>query len=110
MKHIVKISAIAALYCILLASCGKSNEGYFELVGGNKSVDYLEFLSDTTCRFVAPGSIEMIRSYEIVDDTYIVVHVAPMSNGVLQIVDSKTLEGQVPFFEGTWKKTRKTGK
>ena len=107
MKQIVTISALALAICLLLSACSKGITGYFELEGGVKSIDFLEFVSDSTCRFIAPGSMEMVCPYEIVDDSYIVVHVAPMSVGVLNIVNDKTLEGQVPFFEGTWKKVRK---
>lgn len=110
MKHIVKISAVAAAICLLVSSCGNGGSRYYELEGGNKSIDFLEFVSDSTCRFIAPGSMEIVCPYEIVDGAYIVVHVAPMSNGVLQIVDNKTLEGQPPFFEGVWKKARKPAK
>ena len=44
--------------------------------------------------------------YEVRSDGVIVVHISPFSDTHFVRLDARTLEGEVPFFEGTWKKKR----
>lgn len=74
---------------------------HYELVGGNPQIDYLDFLNDTMCRFVAPGSLTMTSRYSKQGDTY-VIQVNPLVNARLYKVDDKTLQGEPPFFDGVW--------
>ena len=87
-------------------SCSRSGRGYYELEGGDKSIDWIEFANDSTIRWVAPGKLAMESIYEE-EDGVITVYVAPFSKGTLHRVDSYTLVGEVPFFEGTWKRKRR---
>lgn len=74
---------------------------HYELVGGNPEIDYLDFLNDTMCRFVAPGSLTMTSRYSKLGDTY-VIQISPLVNARLYKVDDKTLQGEPPFFDGVW--------
>lgn len=89
---------------LAFAACSNGRE-YYELVGGDADIDYLEFLSDSTCLFVAPGPVEMVCPYSEKDGV-ITVRVVGFVNGRLIRQDKQTLKGEAPFFEGIWKKTR----
>lgn len=104
-KKFSKIMPVVLAVAVLV-SCSGRNQVYYVLEGGDEVTDFVEFITDSTCRFYVPGPLETICPYEIQDD-YIIVHVAPMSNGVLHIEEDGSLTGQPPFFEGKWKKKRK---
>lgn len=105
MKKIRTIAIVAAI-ALAACSCSRQDSRYYELVGGDGTTDFLEFLSDSTCRFCLPGPLETVCGYEMQDD-YVIVHIAPLSVGVLKLEDDGSLTGQAPFFEGKWKKSRK---
>lgn len=93
------------LAAAIFASCVRSNSVYYVLEGGDGVTDFVEFITDSTCRFYVPGPLETICPYELRDD-YIIVHVAPMSSGILHIEEDGNLTGQPPFFEGKWIKSK----
>ena len=95
---------LAAAMMFVFVSCVHDKE-YYELVGGDPDIDYLEFLSDSTCLFIAPGPVEMVCPYTEKDGV-ITINVVGFVKGKLTRLDRKTLKGEAPFFEGTWKKTR----
>ena len=35
----------------------------YELVDGNPQIDYIDFLNDTLCRFIAPGPLVLTSHY-----------------------------------------------
>lgn len=74
---------------------------HYELVGGNPQIDYLDFLNDTMCKFVAPGLLTITSHYSKQKDTY-VIQVSPLIKARLYKVDNKTLQGEPPFFDGIW--------
>lgn len=88
---------------MLCLSCTENGSRIYLLEGGDKDVDVLEFVDDSTLRWMAPGSQQMVSNYKESEDGLIVVYVAPFSLGTLHRVDAKTIQGDVPFFEGTWK-------
>ena len=98
-------AALAVLAC-LVSSCRGNDPDYYVLEGGDPAVDWIEFSSDSTIRWVGPGGKPECSPFEIDTSGTIVVHVAPFSTGRLHRLDGRTLRGEVPFFEGTWKKTR----
>lgn len=97
-------ACLAAVSLLALVSCAHDRE-YYELVGGDPDIDYLEFLTDSTCLFVAPGPVEMVCPYTE-NEGVITIQVVGFVKGKLTRLDRKTLKGEAPFFEGTWKKTR----
>jgi len=97
--------AVATL-ALLLSACSGSGTQRYLLEGGDPEVDWVEFAPDSTVLWVAPGGVLERSPYEEGADGTILVHVAPFSSGRLHRVDSRTLRGEVPFFEGTWKKVR----
>lgn len=103
-----RICHLCLIFAVVLAlsSCANSRgKEYYELVGGNPDIDYLEFLDDSTCLFIAPGPVEMTCPY-VEKDGVITVNVIGFVKGRLVRKDKNTLQGEAPFFEGTWKKTR----
>lgn len=97
---------LALISLAFLSSCKPSAE-YYLLEGGEAEIDWIEFVNDSTLRWVGPGPLQLESLYEEDEQGNIVVYVAPFSKGYMTRIDSKTIEGQVPFFEGTWKKSRK---
>lgn len=91
---------------LLAASCTGEQSGYYLLQGGDPSVDWFEFASDSTLRWVGPGGIPEQSRYEESEAGEIVVFTAPFSVGRMHRVDGKTIVGEPPFFEGTWTKTK----
>ncbi|MBO4590747.1 MAG: hypothetical protein J5698_07235 [Bacteroidaceae bacterium] len=104
-NRICNLCLLGALALALLSCLNGSDKEYYELVGGNPDIDFLEFLGDSTCLFVAPGPVEMTCPY-VEKDGVITVSVIGFVKGKLYREDKNTLRGEAPFFEGTWKKTR----
>ena len=104
-----RLFAVLLLAAVCATACTTSPVPYYELEGGDPEFDFIYFPTDSTCRFMDPNIQLTEYPYEIVsvdEGDYIVVHVAPYSQGVLKIIDEKTMEGSAPFFEGIWKKVR----
>lgn len=90
---------------LLVVSCNGDKSEYYFLQGGDPAVDWFEFASDSTILWVGPGGVSEQSRYEENETGEIVVHTAPFSVGRMRRVDGKTIEGEPPFFEGTWKKS-----
>ena len=90
---------------LLVVSCNGDKSEYDFLQGGDPAVDWFEFASDSTILWVGPGGVSEQSRYEENETGEIVVHTAPFSVGRMRRVDGKTIEGEPPFFEGTWKKS-----
>jgi len=91
---------------LLSASCSGDKSEYYLLQGGDPAVDWFEFASDSTIRWVGPGGVPEQSRYEESEAGEIVVFTAPFSVGRMRRVDGKTIAGEPPFFEGTWKRTK----
>ena len=48
---------------LLIAGCKQQKTIRYELVDGNPQIDYIDFLNDTLCRFVAPGPLVLTSHY-----------------------------------------------
>lgn len=97
---------ILGLLLVLAASSCRPSAEYYVLEGGDPNIDWFEFVNDSTINWVGPGPLSLQSIYEEDSEGNIVVYVAPYSKGYMKRIDSRTIEGQVPFFEGTWKKSR----
>ena len=64
----IRIITILASLALVLCSCNRQESRYYELVGGDGTTDFLEFLSDSTCRFCLPGPLETVCKYEMQND------------------------------------------
>lgn len=93
-------SLFTLLAGITLAGCSEGIERY-EQVGGDPNVDFIEFVNDSTVHFMAPGMISTNSKYTE-EKGEITIFIAPMVQARLHRLDSKTLQGEVPFFEGKW--------
>lgn len=102
----IKKLLFAAAIILLTASCSGSKREYYRLEGGDPNIDWFEFINDSTIRWVAPGPMPMESRYEETENGDIIVYTAPFSKGTMHRINSRTIEGDVPFFEGTWKKSR----
>ena len=105
----IRLFAVLLLAAIFSTACVNSPVPYYELKGGNPDFDFIYFPTDSTCRFIDPNmqlTEYPCETVSVDEGDYIVVHVAPYSQGVLKIIDKRTLEGSAPFFEGIWKKSR----
>lgn len=96
--------SLAVVLC--LAACSRPDGTYYELAGGDKAVDWIEFVGDNTLRWMGPGS-QIIESSYVEVDSIIVVETAPLSRGFLRRQPDGTLTGEEPFFEGVWKPATK---
>lgn len=103
MKRLV--FSLVVVLC-LTAACSRPDGTYYELVGGDREVDWIEFLNDSTMRWMGPGP-RVIESPFVEKDGLIVVETAPMSSGFLMRMPDGSLRGEAPFFEGNWKVSRK---
>lgn len=116
MKHLKnKIGAAyrLPLYTLLLlliagtfSACRKSSNNTirYELVGGDPKIDFIEFIGNDSCVFVAPGPLLMRQHYSVDSAGCYTVHVIENLVGHLYRKDATTLLGDPPFFEGTWVK------
>lgn len=93
---------ISLVTVLCLAACSRPDGSYYKLEGGDDAIDWIEFVNDSTLRWVGPGP-RLLESRCARVDTVIVVETAPLSRGFLFLKADGTLEGQPPFFEGTWK-------
>lgn len=89
------------LLCLCVACSSPSKSKHYELLGGNPQVDYIDFLNDSVCRFVAPGPIELTCPYSQSEGEYI-IQINDMVSASLRIIDRRTLQGSAPFFDGLW--------
>lgn len=86
---------------VLATGCKQQKIIHYELVDGNPEIDYIDFLNDTLCRFVAPGPITMTSHYTKQGNTYI-IQINSIVNARLHQTEAGKLRGEPPFFEGTW--------
>lgn len=73
----------------------------YELVDGNPQIDYIDFLNDTLCRFVAPGPLVLTSHYTKEGDIYI-IQINDIVSARLYKTEEGKLRGEAPFFEGIW--------
>ena len=99
--------SLAVILC--LAACSRPDGTYYELVGGDDTIDWIEFVDDTTLRWVGPGPRLMESRYVEVDSIR-VVETAPLSRGFIRRQPDGSLTGEQPFFEGVWCAARKPHK
>ena len=98
--------------CLTLTACVSMTPkqgNYYELVGGDNRIDFIDFINDSTVRFMAPGHIEKICPYTK-EGNRIRICVSPLVIVDVLQADDETIQGTPPFFEGTWKKTAKPQK
>lgn len=101
MKKFVLMLVVAVV--LLLTGCNRSGVVRYELIGGDPEIDYLEFLNDSMCRFVAPGPLTLVSPYTKHDDTYtILIHGTVEAR--LHTYERGKLIGEPPFFDGVWEK------
>lgn len=86
---------------VLVAGCKQQKAIRYELVDGNPEIDYIDFLNDTLCRFVAPGPLILTCHYAKQGNTYIIQINNIVSARLCKIEEGK-LQGEPPFFEGIW--------
>lgn len=100
------LAGIVLALCLALTSCGRSDVDYYLLEGGDPQIDWVGFCRDSVLLWMGPGMVPESSRYEVRPDGVIVVHISPFSDTHFVRLDARTLEGEVPFFEGTWKKKR----
>ena len=61
MKKIGRFIYFTTLF-LLIAGCKQQKSIRYELVDGNPQIDYIDFLNDTLCRFVAPGPLVLTKA------------------------------------------------
>ena len=90
-------------YTILVNSGDANNKKTirYELVDGNPQIDYIDFLNDTLCRFVAPGPLVLTSHYTKEGDIYI-IQINDIVSARLYKTEEGKLRGEAPFFEGIW--------
>lgn len=90
-------------YTILVNSGDANNKKTirYELVDGNPQIDYIDFLNDTLCRFVAPGPLVLTSHYTKKGDIYI-IQINDIVSARLYKTEEGKLRGEAPFFEGIW--------
>ena len=71
MKKIGRFICFTTLF-LLIAGCKQQKTIRYELVDGNPQIDYIDFLNDTLCRFVAPGPLVLTSHYTKEGDIYII--------------------------------------
>lgn len=95
------LAAGALLFCLGCSHPCRSS--YYELMGGDPEVDYLELFGDSLCRYQVPGGIEVITPCQVnPEDGSIVVEISGFVKGYLWRISPDTLVGRAPFFEGVW--------
>ncbi len=100
MNKIGRLICLAAL-SLSTAGCKQQKAIRYELAGGNPQIDYIDFLNDTLCRYVAPGPLVLTSRYTQEGDAYI-IHITDMVSARLQKTEDGKLRGEPPFFDGTW--------
>lgn len=94
---------LVATMVLLLTGCNRSGVVRYELIGGDPEIDYIEFLDDSTCRFVAPGPLTLVAPYTKQGDHY-TVFINGLVEAKLHHYERNKLIGDAPFFEGIWAK------
>ena len=69
MKKIGRFICFTTLF-LLIAGCKQQKTIRYELVDGNPQIDYIDFLNDTLCRFIAPGPLVLTSHYTKKGDIY----------------------------------------
>ena len=90
---------------LLLTACRGKKAEYYELVGGDPKVDYLELVNDSVIRFVSPSLMEVDCPYTYHEGLYD-VRIMGISHGRLHRIDADHLQGEPPFFEGEWERRK----
>ncbi len=101
MKKLILSLFAALLLC--MTGCNRNKIVRYELVGGDPEIDYIEFLNDSLCRFVAPGQLTLHSPYTRQGETYTVI-IHGMIEARLHDYEPDKLIGEPPFFEGVWEK------
>ena len=108
MKKIGRFICFTTLF-LLIAGCKQQKTIRYELVDGNPQIDYIDFLNDTLCRFVAPGPLVLTSHYTKEGDIYIIqindivsARLYKTEEGKLYKTEEGKLRGEAPFFEGIW--------
>ena len=99
MKRLLFSLSLAAALC--LCACNRPDGSFYKLVGGDDSIDWIQFINDSTLRWVGPGP-RLLESTFFESDSVIVVQAAPLSRGFLRRLPDGSLLGVPPFFEGRW--------
>ena len=108
MKKIGRFICFTTLF-LLIAGCKQQKTIRYELVDGNPQIDYIDFLNDTLCRFVAPGPLVLTSHYRLFQkshytkegDIYI-IQINDIVSARLYKTKEGKLRGEAPFFEGIW--------
>lgn len=101
MKKLILSLFAALLLC--MTGCNRNKIVRYELVGGDPEVDYIEFLNDSLCRFVAPGPLTLVSPYTRQGETYTVI-IHGFIEAKLYKYERGKLMGEAPFFDGVWEK------
>lgn len=100
MKKIGRFICFTTLF-LLIAGCKQQKSIRYELVDGNPQIDYIDFLNDTLCRFIAPGPLVLTSHYTKKGDIYI-IQINDIVSARLYKTEEGKLRGEAPFFEGIW--------
>ena len=95
--------SLLVLLTLLLVGGNRNKIVRYELIGGDPEIDYIEFLNDSLCRFVAPGPLTLVTPYVRQGETYTVI-IHGMIEARLHDYEPDKLIGEPPFFEGVWEK------
>lgn len=98
MRHLLS----TLLLLLLLTSCQKNGIVRYQMEGGDPEIDFLEVQGDTLCRFYGPGNILIECPCRMELQNILTIEVAPLIEARLVFKDPQTLQGEPPFFEGTW--------
>ena len=95
MKKIGRFICFTTLF-LLIAGCKQQKTIRYELVDGNPQIDYIDFLNDTLCRFVAPGPLVLTSHYTKEGDIYI-IQINDIVSARLYKTEEGKLRGEAPF-------------
>lgn len=97
MKKIGRFICFTTLF-LLIAGCKQQKTIRYELVDGNPQIDYIDFLNDTLCRFVAPGPLVLTSHYTKKGDIYI-IQINDIVSARLYKTEEGKLRGEAPFLK-----------
>jgi len=96
---------LVLMVCCLATACHKESErSIYVLQGGDPKIDFINFFSEDSCQFIAPGPFNILETYTKTDST-ITIHVIDGISSTLKRQGKDTLIGQPPFFDGVWIRT-----
>lgn len=91
--------------CCIVAACHKEQgRTIYVLEGGDPSIDFINFFSEDSCQFIAPGPFNILDTYTQTDST-VTIHVIEGISSTLVRRGPDTLIGRPPFFDGVWIRT-----